>query len=228
MGTGKKSGFQKSAVESRLHSTYGIIYWVEMRAQTYISEHSSTLQFEIPNRWSESKVFFDRLGNTLGYKVMDDWYNVVQEDIFRHGGRTILQQFFNNSPSKALQTVYPQHNWLLWKFQQVPRMFWRSEENHKLYFDWLGHQLEYTCMEDWYNVTAEDIQRNKGAGVLSYYGNSPAKALQKIYPHHIWKMNLFRNKILRHHASTFIQDISQQKFTKLPNGFWENKINQRY
>ena len=46
---------------------------------------------------------------------MDDWYNVTQEDIQKNGGIALLQQH-SNSPSKALQNIYPEHDWELWRF----------------------------------------------------------------------------------------------------------------
>src|SRR4051812_32968078 len=53
------------------------------------------------------KQFFDWLFNQLGYKEMDDWYNVTTRDIHKHGGIGLLNSYYSGSPSKALQSVYP-------------------------------------------------------------------------------------------------------------------------
>src|SRR5690349_13904891 len=79
--------------------------------------------------------FFDWLGTQLGCKEMDDWYNVSVEDIYKHGGSGLLNDYYNNSPSKALQTVYPEHQWLIWRFGQTPKGFWKKPENHRQFFD---------------------------------------------------------------------------------------------
>ena len=34
-------------------------------------------------------------------------------------------------------------------------------ENHKIYMDWLGTQLEYKTPEDWYKIRAQNIKNNK-------------------------------------------------------------------
>src|SRR5689334_7486762 len=106
------------------------------------------------------KKFFDRLAKRLGYYSLDDWYNITLEDIQRYGGAIRIHDYFNNSPSKALLTVYPEHNWMPWKFRMSPRGFWEKSEHHLQFFNWLGEQLGYHSLDDWYNVTQEDIHRH--------------------------------------------------------------------
>lgn len=71
---------------------------------------------------------------------MDDWYNVTQEDIHIFGGAAFLHQYYNNSPFKALQSVYPEHSWMPWKFGQTPKGIWDKTENQKEFFNWLRCQ----------------------------------------------------------------------------------------
>jgi hypothetical protein len=35
--------------------------------------------------------------------------------------------------------------------------FWKSKENRKEYFDWLGKELNYKSMSDWYQLQLSDI-----------------------------------------------------------------------
>ena len=48
-------------------------------------------------------------------------------------------------------------------------------------------------MGDWYKVRADDINQNGGSGMLwRQYGGSPSRALQAIYPEHVflpWKFS---------------------------------------
>lgn len=151
--------------------------------------------------------------------TMDDWYNVTTEDIRKNGGIRLLNGY-NSSPSKALISIFPQHDWKLEKFenkplqlkvshnaqrkeflssiptrlQKIPRGFWKDKENHKKFFDWLQNELGYKRMDDWYNVTKEDICKNVGASVLNKYNDSPSKALMSIYPEHNWELEKFKNK----------------------------------
>ena len=59
----------------------------------------------------ECSLFFDWLHGTLGYKTTEDWYCLSQEDILKNGGATLLESYYHNSLSVALQCVYPNHHW---------------------------------------------------------------------------------------------------------------------
>src|SRR5690348_9510194 len=89
-----------------------------------------------------------------------------------------------------MKQVYPDYKWLFWRFNEhVHDCCWKNEENHRLFFDWLFIQLGYKEMDDWYNVTQEDIHKYGGSRLLNgYYSDSPSKALQSVYPEHEWMM----------------------------------------
>jgi len=56
-------------------------------------------------------------------------------------------------------------------------------------------------MEDWYNVTTEDIIKHGGEGIITaFYSCSPTTALKAIYPKHNWML---------------------WRFKKVPNGYWQ-------
>src|SRR4051812_48005685 len=112
----------------------------------------------------------------LGYKRLDDWYNVTKEDFLKNGGYGALS-FHNGSAYSALQIVHPEHEWLPWKFKHFD--CWSDVQNRKTFFDWLGNHLGYTALDDWYKITAEVICDFGGRSLLNiYYGGSPSKALQ--------------------------------------------------
>jgi len=149
--------------------------------------------------WKEKqnhRQFFDWLMSKIGYQSMDDWYKVTQKVIITSGGEGILRGYYNSSPSSALQTVYPNHKWELEKFKHRPQRFWKEQENHQKFFNWLQVELDYTTMDDWYNVTRKAIVMYGGEGLLSnYYNNSPSTALMTIYPEHKWDRDRFRLKL---------------------------------
>src|SRR4051794_317800 len=103
---------------------------------------------------------------------MEDWYKVTREDIYKHGGSGLLVNHYNSSVASVLQSVYPQHKWLLWRFKQLPLGYWESPSNQTAYLDWLRTQLEHSSLEDWYKVTEEDIRKHGGSELLSNYNNS--------------------------------------------------------
>src|SRR5690348_4047474 len=75
------------------------------------------------------KEFFDRSGKQLEYKELEDWYKVTQGEINKHGGEQMLNKYYEGSHVEALKSVYPEHSWLLWRFGQVPKKFWKGSAN---------------------------------------------------------------------------------------------------
>src|SRR4051812_34619273 len=63
---------------------------------------------------------------------------------------------------------------------------WRRRENHRLFFDWLGKQRGFQSPSDYYQLTAEDVERSGGSGLLIYHNQCIAKALETVFPEHQW------------------------------------------
>jgi hypothetical protein len=54
-----------------------------------------------------------------------------------------------------LSSVYPDYNWLPWKFTLVPKNFWGDLKNQRKFLDWVAIQLDIKQPSDWYNVTVK-------------------------------------------------------------------------
>src|SRR5689334_16709030 len=70
------------------------------------------------NKWHDretQKIFFEWSAKKLGHTSMDDWYTVGLKHVYKYGGKRLLD-LYDNSLSKALQTVYCEHEWVKWKF----------------------------------------------------------------------------------------------------------------
>jgi hypothetical protein len=52
-----------------------------------------------------------------------------------------------------LASVYPEYNWLPWKFSQCPKNFWDSIENQKKFVEWAAKELKINEKDNWYRVT---------------------------------------------------------------------------
>jgi aromatic ring-cleaving dioxygenase len=127
------------------------------------------------------------LGETLGYKNMEDWYKITSDVISNNYGSTPLINHYNGSPSLFLKSVFPQYNWLEWKFTQTSQHFWKDIENHKKYAIWLGETLGYKNMEDWYKITCDLIHANFGGGLVGkYYNDSPCLFLKSVFLEYNW------------------------------------------
>lgn len=89
---------------------------------------------------------------------------------------------YNNSLGKALQTLYPEKEWYMWKFSWCPRGFWLNQRNCRQYFNWLADELGIESHTDWYKITYNTISDNYGRGLVDAYGQSPTAALENAFP----------------------------------------------
>jgi len=98
----------------------------------------------------------------------------------------------------------PDYDWKEWKFSKAPNGFWQQRKNRKRYMLWLGQELGFKEISDWYSVTAEDFNCNYGKYCLDLYGGSPVAALKDCFPRHTWY---------------------EWKFTRVPRSFWDSPEN---
>jgi hypothetical protein len=77
------------------------------------------------------------------------------QDIEKFGGSAILVKHYNNSPTQMLSTLYPEYDWLPWKFVQCPRNFWSDKKNHRKFLDWASEQLKIKDKNDWYTTVPQ-------------------------------------------------------------------------
>jgi hypothetical protein len=125
-----------------------------------------------PDYWSsQSNVrrFFDDYRATKQLNDVSDMYNVTFFEIVDAGGGAILQQY--EGLLEALQAAYPEHQWLPWKFKNVPRGdYWKNVENQAKFFEWLGNELKFKELNDWYRITAKEVRSNNGNTLLQRFG----------------------------------------------------------
>jgi hypothetical protein len=117
----------------------------------------------------------------LGIKNLDDWYSIPSSAVMT------IRRMFNGSLSKALKTLYPQHNWNPLKFSKRPRRFWCDERTQRDALESIG-RLKFGVREldDWYRVSVTDVISDLSF-INSHYKGSLLRALRHLYPHHNWK-----------------------------------------
>ena len=88
--------------------------------------------------WSNKKnvkIYMDWLAKREGYTTMEDFYK-IKKDTFKNNFGGGLLTSNNQSPTKILFSVYPNYNWLEWKFHCTPRGYWSDKRNQKKYMEW--------------------------------------------------------------------------------------------
>ena len=163
----------------------------------------STMGFWKQN--SNHKLFADWLGKQLKYTCHEDWYQITKRLIIENNGGGLLGNYYSDSPSQFVKAMFPEYEFLEWKFAISQNGFWKQNSNHNKYVDWLGKKLKYTCPEDWYKITTQLIYDNNGSGLLSYYySNSPIQFVKAMFSEY---------------------EFLEWKFVSTQKGFWEQNSN---
>lgn len=136
------------------------------------------------NYWvslDNQRCFIETEAKRLGFEKYEGFYKFTGKIIADCGAYGAIKKY-KESIFFMLKTLYPEYNWLPWKFVQVPTSFkWKKQENIKEYCDWLYKTLGFTSNDDWYNLTQEEIKENCGAGLVFHF-SSPIAILKFAYP----------------------------------------------
>lgn len=90
-------------------------------------------------------------------------------------------KYYSGCLAYALENVYSEFEWKPWLFPTVPKGFYEQRENRRRIMDWIGVQLGVQHHKQWIGITAADIKKVGGKGVLSYFG-SIFRTLEDVYP----------------------------------------------
>jgi hypothetical protein len=166
--------------------------------------------------------FFQWIGDKLNIDRMDDWYSLTLEDISKYGGFWLMRNHYDGFIYNALILIYPEYNFLPWKFKVLPNNFWSDESNRYRFMEHLARSLnkehqdyqedelnisEEKEEEKWSKLTLEDFNKNGGRSMVDhYYFNSPLQCLMSLYPLIHWK---------------------PWKFQSVPRNYWDNPKHSR-
>jgi hypothetical protein len=67
----------------------------------------------------------------------------------------LLRHKYNDSISAMLSSVYPEYEWLPWKFKKCPKGLWENVNNLRRFMDWAAKELNIKEQNEWYNVKRE-------------------------------------------------------------------------
>jgi hypothetical protein len=56
---------------------------------------------------------------------------------------------------QLLSEIFPNYNWLPWKFQKCPKGYWDNVKNQRKFLDWASNELKVKEMSDWYKVSTK-------------------------------------------------------------------------
>jgi hypothetical protein len=64
--------------------------------------------------------------------------------------RRLVDSRYDSLLGEALMDIYPEIDWLPWRFESLPKWFWFVEENRRKFFDYLAEQCKIGDLDDWY------------------------------------------------------------------------------
>lgn len=165
----------------------------------------------VPNGfWDEREnrvAYMNWLGPLCGFMKPEDWYNVRKHHLQRNHGGGLLRNEYGSSVLSAMLDFMPEYDWKPWLFGGAPNGYWNNRENRCRFMDWLGEQLGFESVDDWYSATGADFFQHHGGGLLNNQFKGSVQALLMDYkPQHPWKA---------------------WKFTSVPQSYWASPDNRK-
>ena len=145
------------------------------------------------DNFNNQKKFMEWAEKELKINETSDWYNISTKQIANLGGSYLLARKYKGSPLLLLSSIYPNYNWLPWRFNKVPSGYWNEVKEHRKFLDWVGEQMGLRNKSDWYNVTEKDIVRYGGSSLLSKYQFSLLNILSEVYSDFKWDPSAARS-----------------------------------
>jgi hypothetical protein len=168
----------------------------------------------------DSKSWFKGIEEQQRITIPDLWYSINRAQL-PDDFTAKLKRFYAGSLLNAVRDNYPSHEWLEWKFNRVPRGFWKKLENRRRFFDrlvvskWPEIVLSETesdyraqLSDKLHSITKEDVYKAGGGSMLLHvYHDSVVDAVREL----------------------FGQDTNVKvwKFSKVPTNFWDSAQNRR-
>lgn len=169
----------------------------------------------------EHRQVFEEFARDKKITTFDDWYGVTWHAIKKWDKNQmypIIRRYYDNSLPKALQVLFPEHEWLPWKFSRTATNYWSSIDNCRHYLSRLALELGISSMEQWYSLTKEHIVNYDGRGLLDHFNDSVAGMLMATFPKHEWKPWLF--VYVPRHTWDYILSDSTQTFCHIISSVW--------
>ena len=131
---------------------------------------------------------------TFKINTDDDWYKIQAETMNKYGGSGLLAKY-NSSLTDLLKYLYPEKEFLPWKFFRCGNKFWGEGKdkpsniaNQQRFIKWLINDMGYDAndFEKYYNITGAMIAEKGAYGLLHYYNDSVIKILEATFPVYKW------------------------------------------
>jgi hypothetical protein len=129
--------------------------------------------------------YMNWISEEYGVQSAHDWYALTTRHL-REKGATAVLHHYGHSLLRLLQSVYPEFEWLPWKFRRSPYSYWQEVRHQKQCLEHIQQQLGFKDVLQWMHVDTQTVKRLGGSGLLAYFGGSLQKVLTSVYPEIEW------------------------------------------
>lgn len=116
---------------------------------------------------SYQRQFLDSLASKRNITDPNQWYDITAtvihpispshlQDLIHSGGLGLIR-LYKHSIHSLLSAVYPEHNWLPWKFRKGNAGYWDDIQRQKTFLDWAATQLNVKNVNDWLKIKKKVI-----------------------------------------------------------------------
>lgn len=125
-----------------LHSTLKEVYGKEFEIEEWkfhniISENNHSY-------WEDSRlhrsILLD-LGESLQFINWEDWYKINLDEESYPWMKNVLNFYGNSLPQLVTQVFAGEFNWKIWRFENLPKFFWKEVSNQRLLFNQYAEDL---------------------------------------------------------------------------------------
>jgi len=139
--------------------------------------------------WSDPnnrRRYMNWLGQQLGFRRPEDWYRLTGAQLFQHAGYGLIK-YCGYPILVVLKEYWPGYEWQEWRLAVVPTGFWDDPANRRRYLDWLGEQLGFREVVDWYGLKNEALYAHHGRPLSARLGHSPRAVATAYHSEYDWK-----------------------------------------
>lgn len=116
-----------------VHAAVAQIYGISTSLEKTSSSRGRKRKYTTPEARRQALL---ELEQRLGIRQKEDWYRVTYSSVWDEGLKSLFDRFYKSSIRNAVAALYPEHEWLDWKFTQVPKGFWGVEDNQRRFLEW--------------------------------------------------------------------------------------------
>lgn len=135
----------------------------------------------------------DKIGAHIGVKGNDlsPWYNLSRASYRKLGLAGLLTQNYKSSQYAMLLKVYPEYDWLPWKFPKLPSNTGRDPKIIEKALKFVEKECKMTKPEDWYQISGFHLKA-LGVGSIFAQNGGPFQVLTQYRPDFTWKEEAFQ------------------------------------